>query len=399
MVGVHDIDTQSFHSILVHRLDYRPQSTSPVGNVVVFSEPTFTPDRTETLQLATPAYYRDQEDLTPGIRDPRDGTLTKNADRWASSIFGGTVSVRLSFVSSGEPWVYCASHYRADGELRRLRSDFRVKYGYSAATLIDDPDAFAVWLGVDFALALDKTADVTLGPIDEIGYARSSYTTNLWDGSRPIDTFVHVLPRTGPLRERLRPRRQTGTMVRSERRSEGMVHQENLVQETERIPLRGHDAWRPRTTETLCHGVSGVAEARLCPLSSSEKGTGADVPHGRGTGRGHDRYVHLRAVVHVPHRCDNAPRAPMETDGLNAVAGDPSTPVYGTETLGEVDYFTAVYADLAVARACVTCQNNHVDSPRKDFELNEVMGGIGNCRSESFDRPVHCLRKKPVSSL
>ena len=138
MASVHDIDTQSFHSILVHRLDYRPQPAAAVGNVVVFSEPAYAARRTEKLQLATPAYYR------------------------------------------------------TDSELRRLRSDFRTEYGYSAATRIDDPDAFAVWLGVNFALALDKTADVSLGPIDEIGYARSRYETNLWQGGRPIDTVMHV---------------------------------------------------------------------------------------------------------------------------------------------------------------------------------------------------------------
>lgn len=43
----------------------------------------------------------------------------------------------------------------------------------------------------------------------------------------------------------------------------------------------------------------------------------------------------------------------METEGLNAVAENPSTPFYGTETLGDVDYFTAVYADVAVAMARV----------------------------------------------
>ena len=193
IVNVQDMDTQSFHQLLVHRLDYRPQPAAAVGNVVVFSEPAYAARRTEKLQLATPAYYRNQEDLKTGIRDRHDGTLTKDATRWASPIMGGTVSAaHLSFVSSREPWVYCASHYRTDSELRRLRSDFRAEYDYSAATRIDDPDAFTVWLGVNFALALDKTADVSLGPIDEFGYACSSYTTSLWDGSRPIDTFVHV---------------------------------------------------------------------------------------------------------------------------------------------------------------------------------------------------------------
>ena len=77
-----------------------------------------------------------------------------------------------------------------------------------------------------------------------------------------------------------------------------------------------------------------------------------------------------------PINSSNAPRTPMETEGLEAVAADPATPFYGTETLGDRDYFTAVYADVAVAQACVTCHNNHLDSPRTDFELNDVMGGI-----------------------
>ena len=77
-----------------------------------------------------------------------------------------------------------------------------------------------------------------------------------------------------------------------------------------------------------------------------------------------------------PINSSNAPRTAMETEGLNAVAMDPSTPFYGTEPLGDVDYFTAVYADVAVSQACVNCHNNHLDSPRTDFELNDVMGGI-----------------------
>ena len=77
-----------------------------------------------------------------------------------------------------------------------------------------------------------------------------------------------------------------------------------------------------------------------------------------------------------PINSSNAPRTPMETEGLEAVAADPSTPFYGTETLGDRDYYTAVYADVAVSQACVTCHNNHLDSPRTDFQLNDVMGGI-----------------------
>ena len=77
-----------------------------------------------------------------------------------------------------------------------------------------------------------------------------------------------------------------------------------------------------------------------------------------------------------PINSSNAPRTAMETEGLDSVAADQSTPFYGTETLGGVDCFTAIYADVAIAPACINCHNTHADSPRDDFELGETMGGI-----------------------
>ena len=124
MVTVSDLDTETLHMILIRRVDFRPRPAPAVGNVAVFSEPVFAPCRTETLQLATPGYYREHENLEPGIRDPHDGTLTKDGSIWATTVMGGAVTARLSFASEGEPWVYCASHYRTDSELRRLRDEF-----------------------------------------------------------------------------------------------------------------------------------------------------------------------------------------------------------------------------------------------------------------------------------
>ena len=192
MVVAYDIVTRSCHVVLVHRVDYRPRLATPVRNVAIFSKSVHAPGRTPNLQLCTPAYYRDREDLRPGIRDRDDGTLTRDGTVWARSVMAGTVNARFRFSSSSEPWVYCASHYRDDSDLRRLKNEFDVQHSYPAATRIEDPAAFAVWLGVDSALGLDKTADVTLSPIDETAYARSRYSTDLWDGSGPIDTLVHV---------------------------------------------------------------------------------------------------------------------------------------------------------------------------------------------------------------
>ena len=35
-----------------------------------------------------------------------------------------------------------------------------------------------------------------------------------------------------------------------------------------------------------------------------------------------------------------------------------------------------MYADVAVAEACVDCHNYHKDSPRSDFEVGDVMGAV-----------------------
>lgn len=77
-----------------------------------------------------------------------------------------------------------------------------------------------------------------------------------------------------------------------------------------------------------------------------------------------------------PINKQNEPRTDVETEGLKFVADNKGENYYGEEELGGQKYLTAVYADTAVADACVSCHNDHKDSPRTDFELGEVMGGV-----------------------
>ncbi len=77
-----------------------------------------------------------------------------------------------------------------------------------------------------------------------------------------------------------------------------------------------------------------------------------------------------------PVNKQNAPRTDIEKEGLKFVAENKGKNYYGEETLGGKKYFTAVYADTAVAKACVSCHNGHLDSPRSDFKLGDVMGGV-----------------------
>jgi Protein of unknown function (DUF3365) len=78
-----------------------------------------------------------------------------------------------------------------------------------------------------------------------------------------------------------------------------------------------------------------------------------------------------------PVNKQNTPKTEVEIAGLAAVLKkEGEKPHYGTEVLGGQKYFTAVYADVAVASACVDCHNDHKDSPRRDFEVGDVMGGV-----------------------
>ena len=61
---------------------------------------------------------------------------------------------------------------------------------------------------------------------------------------------------------------------------------------------------------------------------------------------------------------------------MNYIAENPGKNYYADEELGGVKYFTAIYPDVGVAPACVSCHNEHKDSPRSDFKIGDVMGGV-----------------------
>ncbi len=66
----------------------------------------------------------------------------------------------------------------------------------------------------------------------------------------------------------------------------------------------------------------------------------------------------------------------IEKKGMEFIMANPSKRFYSEEVLGGEKYFTAIYQDIAVSEACVTCHNEHQDSPKDDFKLGDVMGGV-----------------------
>ena len=86
-------------------------------------------------------------------------------------------------------------------------------------------------------------------------------------------------------------------------------------------------------------------------------------------------YLSLRSVD--PINFANGAISPTEEQGLQFVLDNPTERFYAEETgLDSRRSLVAVYADVASVEACVACHNSHPKSPRRDFKLGDVMGGV-----------------------
>jgi len=86
--------------------------------------------------------------------------------------------------------------------------------------------------------------------------------------------------------------------------------------------------------------------------------------------------VRYRLISLWPINPHNSPYSAAEKHGLETVRQHPEQSVTGTVKIGDYSYFQAIYADRAVSEACVTCHNAHSKSPKHDFKMQDVMGGL-----------------------
>ena len=86
--------------------------------------------------------------------------------------------------------------------------------------------------------------------------------------------------------------------------------------------------------------------------------------------------VRYRLISLWPINPQNAPANDAERMRLESVRQHPELAVTDRVTIGEQPYFQAVYADRAVTQACVKCHNAHPLSPKKDFNVGDVIGGL-----------------------
>ena len=87
--------------------------------------------------------------------------------------------------------------------------------------------------------------------------------------------------------------------------------------------------------------------------------------------------VRYRLISQWPINKASVPTTEFERRGLKEVQVRPNRPYSSTSIVeGNAEVFEAVYADLAVSAACVECHNAHPSSPKKDFKVGDVMGGL-----------------------
>ena len=86
--------------------------------------------------------------------------------------------------------------------------------------------------------------------------------------------------------------------------------------------------------------------------------------------------LRYRLISLWPINPKNGPRDQVDKKSLEAVVARPEQSVTRTIKIHDQTFFHVIYADLAVSQSCVTCHNTHPKSPKKDFQVGEVMGGL-----------------------
>ncbi len=141
------------------------------------------------------------------------------------------------------------------------------------------------------------------------------------------------------------------------------------VMEADRSVYAREVVERLQDQENVIHAVEHYRDEKGLPLPAQMFRMGAET-----AGKSQSGFTYA-LLSPWPINKQNAPRTAVEKSGLKKVV-ETGAGFYGEEDLGGARYFTAVYPDKAVSEACVGCHNGHRDSPRRDFKVGDVMGGV-----------------------
>ncbi len=145
----------------------------------------------------------------------------------------------------------------------------------------------------------------------------------------------------------------------------------HMVIEADRATYSDKVVHRLQNVEKAIKATESFEEDKALPLPSQMLRMGAARSAESSAGR-----VRYALISEWAINKANMPKTDFEKQGLRSLAANADQPYRGYQTVGDHRYFTALYADKAVSQACVDCHNQHSESPRDDFKLGEVMGGI-----------------------
>lgn len=86
--------------------------------------------------------------------------------------------------------------------------------------------------------------------------------------------------------------------------------------------------------------------------------------------------IRFRLISLWPIHRHNGPATEFERKGLEDLQHSPDMPQRGIVTSGKKKFFQAIYADKAINTACASCHNAHPLSPKRDFQIGDLMGGV-----------------------
>ena len=86
--------------------------------------------------------------------------------------------------------------------------------------------------------------------------------------------------------------------------------------------------------------------------------------------------IRFRLISRWPIYRRNGPATEFERKALEQLEKTPDTPERGIVKTGKKRLFQAIYADKAISSACITCHNTHPLSPKRDFKMGDIMGGV-----------------------
>ena len=72
----------------------------------------------------------------------------------------------------------------------------------------------------------------------------------------------------------------------------------------------------------------------------------------------------------------NGPKTEFERTALTKILENADRPYAGVAIEGKARVFHALYPDKALSQRCADCHNVHPKSPKRDFKVGDVMGGI-----------------------